>query len=163
MPTIILSSTITNRIVTNLLNGGIYSYPGINATTFGNGMSATLNIMKGVMPTDFSTLTSQSSRSTDNLVTIPILGKGSVANSNTLRIDTGSSYVNPSQSGIASWFWIFVTYSYTADIGGPFQMIGSISTTGGGGDMQLADTNIQTSSVFKVSNFLISTDYVHTF
>jgi hypothetical protein len=119
--------------------------------------------MKGTIPTDFSTLTSSSSRSTDNLVSFNIFGKASVANANTLRIDTGSNYVYPSQSGIASWFWIFVTNDYNTDIGGSFQMIGTISTTGGGGDMQFDNTNIQTSSVFKLSNFLISVDYTHTF
>jgi hypothetical protein len=162
MPTIILSSTITNRTITNLINGSAYSYPGINLTNYGTTTSV-MNIMKGTIPTDFSTLTLSSSRSTDNLVSFNINGKASVANANTLRIDTGSNYVYPSQSGIASWFWIFVTNDYNADIGGPFQMIGTISTTGGGGDMQFDNTNIQTSYAFKISNFLISVDYTHTF
>jgi hypothetical protein len=161
MPTIILSSTITNRTITNLINGVAYSYPGISLNAPVTATSV-LNIMKGTIPTDFSTLTSSSSRSTDNLVSFNIFGKATVANTNTLRIDTGSNYVYPSQSGIASWFWIFVTNNSTADIGA-FQMIGTISTTGGGGDMQFDNTNLQTSYAFKLSNVLISVDYTQTF
>jgi hypothetical protein len=177
MRTIILSSGILNRAGLALKNGYVsannLSNP-INYGALGSSLGSSvapskLNIMKGVIPADFSTLTATTSRSSDLLVSVTILGFVTQPSANIVTIDTSGNYTNAALSGTASWFWIYgsggywATSSAASDFSVSTQMIGTITGIGGGGDLELGVTNIVAGSPFKISNFNINLDYTSTY
>jgi len=162
MPSIILSSITTYRLANSLIVGLSSTYGNL-AGTYGSG---TLKIMKGTIPTDFSTLTASTSRSTDVLVTIPLSSTASVVyQNNNIKIDTAGAYSSATQSGTASWFWLYsgAKDSSSLSFAVQSQLIGTITGTGLGGDIELGVVDVVSGSPFKISNFLISMDYFSTF
>lgn len=164
MPTIEFSSGI-------MASGGAVIYAGvdgiINRIAYGNNFGASyigfsglangpyhaeFTIMKGTIPTDFSTLTDWYSRSTDILLTI---SKGSVAISASQNpITMNSSYISASASGPATWFRF-----KSGSLGGTNylhqQYIGTVGLSGSGADLEIDNTNIVSGNAYRIVNLKI--------
>jgi hypothetical protein len=112
--------------------------------------------MKGTVPTDFSTLTSLSSRSADTLVTFSGPNNDfSVSQSNVNPAVISTVYANATATGTVTWFW-FVTklwWSQTAVL--IHQVIGTVGLTGSGADLEMGATSIVTGQPYRVLNLRI--------
>jgi len=136
-----LNQALFTRVYDNEPEPGQYGfrmYLNTNAPWFQYG---TIKLMKGAVPSNFTSLTSANSRSTDLLVTWTTDTTGFTFN-NPVTNDDGiaridSAYSVASASGIATWFWWYVT-----DRPGTIalQLVGTVGTSGT--DLVIADTTI---------------------
>jgi hypothetical protein len=125
-------------------------------------------VMKGIVPTDFSTLTSISARSTDILVTyrnVATIGINDFSSSqigqNPVSITT--LYESATQTGTATWLWWmsvtsvtpFATPYYNATATPFTQVIGTIGTSGSGADFIMASTSIVTGTQYRLVNLQV--------
>jgi hypothetical protein len=137
------------------------------AISFGSSSASytRFQIMQGTVPTDFSTLTAGTSRSTDVLLSIPLTyGNFSIVSPYTSYIiDTGTSIISASTTGVATWFWLFGSNTSGTFASTVMQLIGTITPTGGGGDIELASVNIVAGNPFKLGNFTINVDTTYTY
>ena len=170
MKKLIISTANLTREASNLMNGSalapVMLHGSLNVVNYNYGNVMTcqswLRMMKGTPPADFSTLTANSSRSADILSSSLIPGFVTNPTANTLRIDTGGTYTTASASGLATWFWIMgdagsgSVYSFYQYWPGVLQMIGTVSGTGGGGDLEIPAPNIVAGQKIKLSNFVIN-------
>lgn len=129
-----------------------------------------VNLMKGAVPTDFTELTSPSSRSSDILVTWTTNQGGWSYSDPLTNIDgianVSSPYSVASASGIATWFWwynatgpaagdpAYRNYIYT-------QLVGTVGTSGT--DLVIADTTIIAGANYRLLNlkFDVPTEYTY--
>lgn len=147
--------------LTGILNGGSNGNLGPYAEV------SYLHLMQGTVPTDLTTLTSVSSRSTDILATFTTMDGTTNPEGDFLPTQTT---INPAviethfksalASGTVTWFWL-VTASCTNDAYGiqldPIihQIVGTVGATGSGMDLELPDTNIITGQQYRIVNFKI--------
>ena len=123
----------------------------------GNRAVPQIYLMKGVMPSDFSTLTSYSVRSSDVLVTYDS-GTSDIiipATKNPLVITT--NLVTATASGTATWFWWAVrqnNYPGVLTVTAPIvhQIIGNVGLVGSGSDLEIADVNIIAGFPYRIAN-----------
>jgi hypothetical protein len=124
----------------------------------------TIKLMKGTVPLDFSGLTTSSSRSSDTLVTWTTNQAGFSFNEPTTNIDgiaeIDSGYSTASASGIATWFWWYVTQTYSST-DTLLQLVGTVGTSGT--DLIIADTTIIAGANYRFLNlkFDIPTEYTY--
>ena len=146
MATITLSSNLQNSIVSNLFESG--SSPSITG--------GTIKMMKGTVPTDFSGLTSASSRSADVLWSDTIAGNEGILANGVWTLST--AYQFATQSGTAAWYWL----SNWSGANGS-QIVGTIGATGSGADLTLDSTTILSGAWYRVYNlkFTIPTTYTY--
>jgi hypothetical protein len=122
---------------------------------------STINLMKGTVPTDFSGLTSPSSRSSDILVTWNTGSAGFTFNDPVTNVDgiarVDTPYAVASASGIATWFWWYSSKLTTIYI----QLCGTVGTSGT--DVILADTTIISGANYRLLNlkFDVPTEYTY--
>lgn len=128
---------------------------------------AYLHLMQGAVPTDLSTLTSVSSRSTDILATFTTMDgtpnvegdfKPTQSNINPAVIET--HYKAAIASGTVTWFWLVTAQCTTTGNGvqqDPIihQIVGTVGATGSGMDLELPDTNISAGQQYRIVNFKI--------
>lgn len=127
-----------------------------------------IDICKGTVPTDFSTLTAYNSRSTDILVTFKsnypdkkFLNASSLSTGGPLELASNPSAA--SQSGTATWF-ILRTYSpLDAAVNLFHQVIGTVGTVGSGSDLEISSTSIVSGSSYRILalKFQIPTSYTY--
>jgi hypothetical protein len=169
MAQLILSAAQTLNIANSVK--AVASSPTSGTFSISNSTNnAWLRIMKGTVPTDFSTLTAYTSRSTDVLVNVAIqTGAVTGVSPNIFMVDTGGVYTNATGTGTATWFWLCAGNTNNAGIQQSVnwtlmqQLIGTVSGVGGGGDIELAVTAIVTGAPFKVSAFDITMDFASTY
>ena len=109
-----------------------------------------LRIMKGTVPTDFTGLTSSSSRASDVLIQYDKI-TGELVNSSTANpITINTVYKTPIASGTATWFWLYSGDELKQ------QMVGTVGTVSSGADMEISSVNIVSGTAYRVinSNFL---------
>lgn len=121
-----------------------------------------IRIMKGAIPTDFSTLVNSNSRTSDILVAF-YRGNWGFAdsfsitftydNSNHL-ITVGTPFVNAVASGTATWYWMLAGgLRNTPDI--YQQSFGTVGITGSGADLEMNSTVITSGQPYKINNLKI--------
>lgn len=133
-------------------------------------------IMKGTVPTDFSTLTSFNARSADMLITFdPTRFSSSsgtsafsptVAGANPANIST--IYINASASGTATWFWWFTTplgsfNTFNNAVVPYHQIVGTVGLSGSGADLTIPSVNIVTGSPYRIYNYRLQIPASWTF
>lgn len=184
MPTIAFSdafmsgsaSTFMGRMMTyNLQDSSSYGLLPAGGSGFtGFFPAAYLAIMKGTVPSNFTSLTSYTSRSADELCSWwvtpgtggPSHGFGnyftptaSTVNANPNTIET--IYNSATASGTATWFWWMTRgyRGYTASFGNSSwndtlscQIIGTIGTIGSGSDLELPSTSITSGQLLRIVN-----------
>lgn len=162
MATMSISTNLKKQILYTMF----YYTPGYGKTaySFGNGdqyftgspnlKKSTFCIMKGTVPTDFSALTTPTSRSTDVLITMQddsstsTIGLSNPIGETPGRVDVNSQFVNATASGQATWFWWYITGYTTNTI--VQQIVGTVGTSGA--DLIIPDTNIVAGDRYKFIN-----------
>lgn len=153
------SSTVMGRLMS--YNEQVYNQ---NNTTglmswgdFANGIFARAGlvcIMKGTVPTNFTTLTDFSSRSADVLVQWSVPGGQFTASPTTNPASFSSSFAAASASGTATWFW-WMSRGYRSPSSGFNntifeQIVGTVGVTGSGADLEISSTSITAGQLFRV-------------
>lgn len=119
---------------------------------------AVLTLMKGAVPTDFSTLQNYTSRSTDVLVSFGGLSNHfSPSQSNVNPAIISTVYVDAVASGTATWFWLVTKSLYDPSVVNTLihQTIGTVGVTGSGADLEMGSTSIVSGSPYRVLNLRI--------
>jgi hypothetical protein len=118
-------------------------------------------LLKGTIPTNFSTLTNINSRISDVLVVWQtstsvdnFRAGGSSLLTNPMIIS--SVYKAATVSGTAEWFWLLSNPAYAeteTPSATPYQqMFGTVGTIGSGADLEIASTDIITGKSYAVTN-----------
>lgn len=135
--------------------------------------SAMINIMQGVVPTDFSTLPVYSSRSSDVLVSLTTPYGDSLGPDGVIQetqyfnmVTTGTNpviintiYKNAIASGAATWFrWMVVTRPTFASIPDTMlhQIIGTVGVSGSGADLEMDDVNVVSGQPYRISSLRVT-------
>lgn len=117
-----------------------------------------IKIMKGPVPTNFTTLTKTTDHSANVLVTYTIddtevFQTFTDVDSNPVQIRT--TYQTANANGTASWFWWVVTEpEANSNIVG-HQIVGTIGTVGSSSDLEMANTTIVTGKYYRISSLKI--------
>jgi hypothetical protein len=112
-------------------------------------------IMKGAVPSDFTSLTSYNVRASDVLVGFKSINYDFASSSYANNVFTmNTALVQATGTGTATWFWIIQTG------GGPNtpfqQIVGTIGTIGSGADLEISSTSIVTGSPYRISNLVFN-------
>lgn len=128
-----------------------------------------IKIMKGIVPTDFSTLLLSTTRASDVLVnfltgfydaSIPGIRDNltpSSTASNPIIIST--NYISATSSGLGTWFWV-QQFDSTNLLQ---QIIGTVGTVGSGADLEIPDTNIVSGNAYRILNLRLQFPTTWTF
>lgn len=122
----------------------------------------TIQLMQGVVPSDFTGLTSPTSRSSDILASWstetgtwtysnPVTNVDGIA-----RIDT--PYATASASGIASWFWWYNVDRFDSIL---IQLAGTVGTSSA--DLIIGDTTIIAGANYRLLNLKFDVPTVYTY
>lgn len=154
LPQRILSPTLS----TQTLSGGLFPLAPLLPYDFNTSTDpivAYLNIYKGTVPSNFSTLTTYDSRSSDILLSyesrlVNDFNEASVYTTNPAVINTEykSSYL--SRSGTATWFRWFSYVNDASTYPLVHQIIGEVGTPGSGKELVISSTNITASGLYKI-------------
>ena len=118
---------------------------------------ARIGFYQGTVPTDFSGLTSASSRIADQLVLMSTSSPYWQASGTSMMLTTG--YNSASASGVATWF-----YWYNADAGDGFPaLVGTIGALGSGEDLELGNTTINSGAYYRVNQLALSLPVPYTY
>jgi hypothetical protein len=146
----------------NMINNMFqYSFNTYNSTpyglsAYGSGVITTLHIMKGTVPTNFSTLTTYNARSSDVLVsfvnnysssTNDINGSTIVGQDFQLTTKTKTA----TASGTATWFWWFSLDGYSNAMSSQ-GVLGTIGLVGSGADLEIPSVDIVAGNPYRISN-----------
>lgn len=149
----ILSRAATSGLLTST---GSSNFPNTSNTFF--------YIMKGTVPTDFSTLVNFNARSADVLITYTTGSLAALDFSPTLSTvnpsTTTTNYVTASVTGTATWFW----WTQRATTGGSVngtdalvqQIIGTVGIIGSGADLEIPSVSIVSGNAYRVFNLQFS-------
>jgi len=139
-------------------------------------IGARLAIFKGVVPIDFTGLTSFNAKSADLLITYDATAStsstginqftGSQASINPMVITT--PYVNALASGTATWFWWFTTPLSGFNIWNnsvvPYnQIVGTVGITGSGADLTMPSVSLVAASPYRIFNYRLQIPTEWTF
>ena len=125
--------------------------------------AAKLVLMKGTVPTDFTGLTSSSSRSSDVLVTWTVqstAGSWVSGGDNSIYLES-TDLASASQSGTATWLWWYNPYS---NIAIHHQAVFTVGELGSGSDYELANIGIVGGKGYKLVNgprLSLATEYTY--
>ena len=157
------SSHVNNVEMNNFAVTTTDTYP-YEFTTF-----AKFVLMKGAVPTDFSGLTTSTSRSSDRLVEWTVAS----TSGSWVDLDTNGIYLQStnlstaSQSGTATWLWwynpYFTNYNYPT-IGLSHQAVFTVGELGSGSDYELANIGIVSGKGYKLVNgprLSLATEYTY--
>jgi hypothetical protein len=115
----------------------------------------TLNLMKGTKPTDFTSIPTWESRSTDIVTSFSPATMTVVYSENLATMST--AYVNAATSGTVTWFWLISrTFSLydglPADYPLVHQTMGTVGLPGTSSDLELQDVNLVAGQPYRVLN-----------
>ena len=116
-----------------------------------------ISIYQGIVPTDFSTLTTPSSRSADVLITfnctfnVPQIFDMTINVSGNPGI-INSAFVLASASGTATWFRWYTVFNNASVV---HQIIGTVGATGSGADLEIPSTAIVSGRAYRIQNLRI--------
>lgn len=126
-----------------------------------------LAIMKGSVPSDFSTLTSYSARDADALVVFNQSDSSTPfstpAASNPILLRTPSG-ATASASGTATWFWM-LNYNQIAGTNQPIfqQIIGTVGTPGSGADLEILSTTVVSGQTYRIDSLKFQFPKIYTY
>jgi hypothetical protein len=130
-------------------------------------------IMKGTVPTDFSTLTNFNVRAADVLITFDTTPAMSSTGNNLFLpsqdaanpIIISTTYKNATASGVATWYWWTVRKVFSLLDTDPFchQIIGTIGIVGSGADLEISDVNLVSGNAYRVYNLRLNWPTTWTF
>jgi hypothetical protein len=135
-----------------------------------------INIMKGTMPTDFTTLTGYSVRSADILATFDSTNSVAVqVRYNTVgdtAIITGNAAATA--TGTATWFWLEARCGWPTSGTGTVtvatlsnilnhQIIGSVGLANSGADLEISSVNVTSGNIYRISNLRLQFNTTFTF
>jgi hypothetical protein len=133
-------------------------------------------IMKGAVPTDFSTLTSYSVRMADTLVLFDSTPYTSTSGTNAFAptqqdvnpMIISTIYINATASGTATWYWWFTTPLSGSNIWNntilPYnQIIGTVGVSGSGADLTLPSVAITSGNPYRIFNYRLQIPASWTF
>lgn len=159
------SSASANNVMGRIVNyRAIFDFgTNINAglwTNYAGGWASQacqITIMKGVVPTNITALTSFADRSADVLITYDSAADNLSPSATTYYLSPAvftSVFVTASASGTATWFW------WTCrPANGPTpqntlnqQIIGTVGLTGGGDDLEIPNTSIVAGQLYRISD-----------
>jgi hypothetical protein len=115
-----------------------------------------LRIMKGTIPSDFSTLTNgATSRSSDILIDFSTLGAGTSVMFSGCTNANGIFTLNTNltvagASGTAEWFW-WVAYTSSTPTVLYNQVFGTVGTIGSGADIEIPSVSIIAGNPYRIS------------
>ena len=120
--------------------------------------TTTINIMKGTVPADFTTLTAYSSRSADILMSYNPYNNAAVTVNSTSNPAIITGNVAATAAGVATWFWLTTR---KIGSGAPtdtlvHQMIGTVGMSGTGSDLEINNTTVVSGTVYRISNLRIN-------
>ena len=160
MATIELSTALTNDLAAQVwagvvLNTGIAGQGAANSMLgYNNNFSSSLigaYIMKGTVPTDFTTLTSFNSRVNDILVPFKVSNYDFASSSHQNDIFTMNTSLKPATAtGTATWFWIVQAAAASSAL--EQQVFGTIGTIGSGADLEVSSTSVVIGAPYRISN-----------
>jgi len=162
-----LNQGLFTRSYGGTTQNGQYGFVNYTINTGGSSTQTSygvIKLMKGTVPVDFSGLTTSSSRSSDTLVTWTTNQIGFTFNDPTTNVDgiaeIDSPYSTASVSGIATWFWWYVTQTYSGS-DTLLQLVGTVGTSGA--DLIIGDTTIIAGANYRFQNlkFDIPTEYTY--
>lgn len=161
MATIQLSTGLKNELASRVwvkLNGLVgINWGAANGPLAWNnnyGYGSKVYIMKGSVPSDFTGLT-LSGRTSDILITYETANGNLDSSSYVNNVFTlNTSLVQASDTGTATWFWIYNTGVVNAVIAPVQQIIGTVGTIGSGADLEIQTTSIVTGSPYRISNLV---------
>lgn len=136
-----------------------------------------LHIMKGTVPTDFSSLVDFSSRSADILITYSttngttgdfVLDPTNQAVPYTYGLDTAIStnYVAALAAGQATWFWLMSRAATSTTVFSNtlyHQIVGTVGLIGSGTDLQIPDPTIVAGKLYKISGLKLTIPTLYTY
>lgn len=132
------------------VNVGWCPFTTVNATTY---PYLLFKILKGTVPTDFSTLTTPGARSADELITF------GTTNTDTFTVTTSANpvkittpFLAASASGIATWFRMISSGSGTIS----HQIIGTVGIDGSGSDLEVQSTTITSGELYRLFEFKLT-------
>ena len=169
------STTLMGRVITyNTDSGGLLGGGPATSSSNLNAPAVIISLMKGAVPTNFSTLTGWSSRSADVLVSWAIrtasstttLGSNAINNftpsASTVNVNPNTietTYAAATASGTATWvWWVTRNWGRPASGGSTYtdvlysQIIGTVGTIGSGNDLELPSTTITSGQLLRVVN-----------
>lgn len=168
LPQRILSPTLSTQTLPLYTTAGLFPLTPLlpyDFSAYYNGISTAsilgfLNIYKGTVPTDFSTLTAYDSRSSDILLSyetrlVNDFLESSVLDVNPAVINTEYKTSYLSRSGTASWFRWF-SYLDTSPYPLIHQIIGEVGVPGTGKDLNISSTNITSSGLYKIGRLRLN-------
>lgn len=144
--------------------GQVYPYPLLPLSWSGDSagypVRGIIGIYQGTVPTDFSGLTTPTSRSADLLVQWDSTNSNNFSMSINVTVNPAiinSAYQVATASGTATWFrW----YTRVSDGGfvTPYvatQIIGTVGATGSGADLEIPSTAIVSGRAYRIQNLRI--------
>jgi hypothetical protein len=144
------ATTYNNPAISGLLMQGQQSYGCPHSEMY---------LMKGTVPTDFSTLTAISARSADILVAYSVPnGDFTPTQQNVNPAIISTVYSNAVASGTATWFWWVTrpTYSFDNPDSIVHQIFGTVGVTGSGADLEMGSTSVQVGQPYRILNIRIN-------
>ena len=154
MSTIRMSSALISSMVEGTYAGNLIATSGTVASLLSGGGSAGTSILiiyKGTVPTDFTSFTDRSTRSSDVLITFS-LGVGTVSYTNLGLVNNARQFlvgkaltpVAASASGTASWF--LLCRGGTTTLTDKGALMGTVGILGSGADYEIGNVNIVSGS-----------------
>lgn len=175
MPTVRMSSTLVNNMVSNgtssplgrIVSSNTSLISGPSLLSGGTNGATLLIVYKGTVA-DFATFTDRSTRSSDALVSFSLTaGTGSFQSvgltSGAMRYVLGRA-VTPataSSSGLATWF--LLCRGGTSSLTDKGAMIGTVGQAGSGADLELPDPNIVSGQPYSSGGIYINFPLSWTF
>lgn len=164
MATIEVSQGLYTSYVGNLVGDFAVNYTGLLILPFNNQQpfrASLIRIMKGTVPTDFSTLVDANSRSSDVLMTFYRGDWGNPTNSISVayenesnRININTPFINATASGTATWYWM-ISGELRSNPNITHQSFGTVGTLASGSDLEMSSTNIVSGQPYKINNLKI--------
>lgn len=188
MPTIAFSDSFMSGSSTTFMgrfmaynvqnNGSVYALlaAGPDGNQQGQAPAGQILLMKGTVPTDFSSLTSYSNRSADvlaqwNVGTRPGGNNFTVSTPNTNPAIISTTFVAATASGTATWFWWISRLLYSSSsVNPPYlnsplpsQIVGTVGEVGSGSDLEISSTTITTNQLLRILNLRLQLPSTYTY
>lgn len=172
MSSIRISSVILNAMVEGATVGNVLSTAAAatQASLLSGGVASTtlLIVYKGTIPTDFTSFTDRSTRSSDVLITFT-LGAGTISYTNAGLVNNARQYligkaltpVAATATGAASWFLLCRAGTTTLTDKGA--LMGTVGILGSGEDFEIGNVNIASGTSYTSAGLYLNFPQSWTF
>lgn len=165
MATISLSSTMRSLLKSTVFGPDSSSRPqNLGGRFSGNDGYAFIRFMSGTIPSDFSGLTNGAALSSQVLWESDNIWSSHGSLSDWANGYLQTTYSAATQTGTVEWFWYFANQNTTSTSGNTIgNIIGSVTATGGGGDITVPSTTITSGKNYRVDQWRLdfAEDYTY--